>query len=190
MAKRKTTAKKSARKTTAKTARRAPAKKASRKAATPRNGTVNQLRTVTPYLAVNDAAGAIAWYKKAFGAKEIDRQPAPGNKLMHAHLKIGDSDVFLSDIFPGSDSVDPTKTGPSVNLHVWSRNVDKLWAGATANGAKVTMPIDDMFWGDRYGKLIDPYGHSWALSYRSKLSRAELEKKREEAMKSFGAPPQ
>jgi uncharacterized glyoxalase superfamily protein PhnB len=185
MATRKTNVKK----TVKKTARRAPAKKASR---APRNGTVNQLRTVTPYLAVNDATGAVAWYKKALGAKEIDRQPAPGpgNKLMHAHLKIGDSDLFLSDIFPGSDSVDPTKTGPSVNLHVWSKNVDKLWSSAIANGAKVTMPIDDMFWGDRYGKLIDPYGHSWALSYRSKLSKAELEKKREEAMKGFGMPAQ
>ncbi len=188
MAKRKTTAKKPA-KTTARRAKPA-AKKAARRS-TPRNEVANQLRTLTPYLAVNDAAGALDWYKKAFGAKEVSRQPAPGpgNKLMHAHLRIGDSNLFLSDIFPGSDAVDPAKAGASVNLHLWHKDVDKLWKGAIANGAKVTMPLDDMFWGDRYGKIVDPYGHSWALSYRSKLSKAELERKREEAMKSFGAAP-
>lgn len=170
-----------ARKTTGKST-----KKASRKAATPRNGTVNQLRTLTPYLAVNDAAGAIDWYKKAFSAKEIDRQPAPGNKLMHAHLKIGDSDLFLSDIFPDSDVVDPSRAGASVTIHVWTKNVEKFWQNAVANGAKVTMPIDDMFWGDRYGQVADPFGHRWSLSYKSKLPKAVLEAKRVEAMKQFG----
>lgn len=144
-------------------------------------------RTVTPYLSVGDAAGAIAWYKLAFGAKEVDRQPAPGGKVMHAHLRIGDSDVFLSDIFPGSDLNDPARVGASVSLHVWSRNVDKLWKGAVDNGAKVTMPLDDQFWGDRYGKLVDPHGHSWSLGWKSKLPKAELDRKREAAMQQFAA---
>ena len=178
--------KKAAKKGGAKKAARATGKKTARKAAAP--ATTPQPRTVTPYLAVNDAARALDWYKTVFGAKETNRQPGPGGKVMHAALRIGDSEVYLSDIFPGSDMQDATRTGPSVNLHVASRNIDKWWGNAVANGAKVTMPIEDMFWGDRYGRLVDPFGHSWALSWKSKLSKAELEKKREAAMAQMAAP--
>lgn len=143
-------------------------------------------QTLTPYLAVNDAAGAIEWYKKVFGAKEFSRQPSPDGKIMHAGLVIGDSQVLLSDIFPGSDLADPTRAGASVNLHVWSPKADKFWANATSNGAKVTMPLADQFWGDRYGKFVDPYGHNWAVSTKSKLSKAQLEKLRVEQMKQWG----
>ena len=112
---------------------------------------------------------------------------------MHAHLKVGDSELFHADMFPVSDMRDPARVGgTTVNLHVWSRNAQKMWDGAVANGAKVTMPMDDMFWGNRYGKFLDPYGHSWALAWRSKISKAELEMKREEELKQFasgGAPP-
>lgn len=143
--------------------------------------------TLAPYLAIRDAASAIEWYKKVFGAKETYRMPSPDGKIMHAHLRIGDSDLFLADLFPGSDLKDPTLAGPTVTLHLEHRNIDKYWANALAHGATVTMPLDDQFWGDRYGKLLDPYGHSWSLAWKSKLSKAELEQKREQAMKEFAA---
>jgi len=142
--------------------------------------------TVTPYLAVADAANAINWYKKAFGAKEIIRQLEPTGKIMHASLKIGGSVVMLSDIFPGSEMKDPRDSGPSVNLHIYSKDVDRIWKKAVEAGAKVTMPLEDQFWGDRYGKLADPYGHSWGFSWKATMTKAEMEKKREEAMKSMG----
>ena len=132
----------------------------------------------------------VLWYKRAFGAKETSRQEAGGGKLMHAELRIGDSTLYLSDIFPGADVKDPKTAGPSVTLHLWHRDVDRLWTNAVENGATVTMPLDDQFWGDRYGKLLDPYGHSWSLSHKSKLSKKELDRKREEAMRQFGAMAQ
>lgn len=144
--------------------------------------------TLAPYLAVRDATAAIAWYKKVFGAKEAYQMGAPGGgKVMHAHLRIGDSDLFLADIFPGSDLKDASVVGPSFSLHLEHRNIDKFWASAVENGATVVMPLDDQFWGDRYGKLLDPFGHCWSLAWKSKLSKAELEKKREQAMKEFAA---
>ena len=177
--------KKSAR-TAAKKSPRKAGKKAAKKAA--RAPAAPALRTLTPYLALRDAAAAIAWYKKVFGAKEIDRMPAPGGKLMHAQLRVGDSDLFLSDVFPGSDTQEPTALrGTSVTLHLWSRHVDKWWSAAVEGGAKVTMPLDDMFWGDRYGKIVDPFGHVWAISWKSKLPKAELERRREATMAQFAA---
>lgn len=166
-------------------------KSKSSKRAQPQNQSDVRPNTVTPYLAVGDAAGAIAWYKKALGAKEINRQLEPSGKIMHASLKIGGSVVMLSDIFPGSDMKDPRVSGTAVNLHIYSPDVDKIWKKAVANGAKVSMPLEDQFWGDRYGKLDDPYGHSWGFSWKAKMTAAEMEKKREEAMKSMagGAPP-
>jgi PhnB protein len=143
--------------------------------------------SVTPYLAVGDAAGAIEWYKKAFDAKEITRQLEPTGKIMHASVKIGQSFVMLSDIFPGSEMRDPRSSGPSVNLHIYSKNIDKIFGQAVQNGAKVTMPLEDQFWGERYGKLQDPYGHSWGFSWRAKMTAAEMEKKREEAMKQMAS---
>jgi uncharacterized glyoxalase superfamily protein PhnB len=142
---------------------------------------------VTPYLAVGDAAGAIDWYKKAFSAKELSRQLEPTGRVMHAAVKIGDSVVFLSDIFPGSEMKDPRDSGPSVNLHIYSKDVDRIWKKAVEAGAKVTMPLEDQFWGERYGKLADPFGHSWGFSWKAKMSKAQLDRKREEAMKSMGA---
>jgi uncharacterized glyoxalase superfamily protein PhnB len=177
MARTKRPAKKTAKTSARKTAPKRPAKAAA--AAPPRP------RTLTPYLAVSDAAAAIEWYKKAFGAKEVTRQPA-GDKIMHAALRIGDSDLYLADIFPGSDLADPSRVGASVNLHLELKDADKVWQTAVTNGAKVSMPLDDMFWGQRYGKLVDPFGHNWALSSKSKLSKAELEKKREQAMREMG----
>lgn len=166
-------------------ARKTPARKASSKK--PYSEAPQTLHTVTPYLSVQDAASAIAWYKKAFGAKETYRAPGPGGSIMHASLKLGDSEIYLSDIFPGSEMKRPSEAGPSVTLHVWSRHVDKLWKGAVDNGATVIMPLDDQFWGDRYGRLRDPFGHVWSVSWKSKLSAAALQRKQEEAMKAFAA---
>ena len=144
--------------------------------------------TVTPYLAVGDAIAAIDWYKKAFGARELSRMPAPGGKLMHAELMIGDSRVMLSDVFPGGDMKEPQSLGgTSTYLHIIQRNIDRLWQRAVAAGAHVTMPLADQFWGDRYGKLQDPYGHSWGLSYKAKMTKQQMEQKRQEAMAAFSA---
>jgi uncharacterized glyoxalase superfamily protein PhnB len=188
------------RKSRAKTRRPAARKTAARKATrrkTARRAAATTARpripyaTVTPYLAVSDAAAAIDWYKKAFGAKELSRMPAPSGKLMHAEIMIGDSRVMLSDVFPGSDVLEPRAVGgTTMNLHVHHRNVDKLWQQAVAAGARVVMPLDDQFWGDRYGKLTDPFGHSWALSYKAKMTKEEMARKQQEAMAAFAAGAQ
>jgi uncharacterized glyoxalase superfamily protein PhnB len=168
-----------ARKTTRKPARRAAA-------AAPRI----PYRTVTPYLALSDAGAAIDWYKKAFGARELSRMPGPGGKLMHAEIMIGDSRVMLSDVFPYSDSKDPkTLGGSSTYLHIVQRNIDRLWQRAVSAGARVTMPLENQFWGDRYGKLEDPFGHSWGLSYKAKMTKQEKEQKQREAMAAMGGMP-
>jgi uncharacterized glyoxalase superfamily protein PhnB len=142
--------------------------------------------TVTPYLAINGAAQAIDWYKKAFGAKELARREGPEGKLMHARLKIGDSIVMMSDVFPGASHRDPIELGAvSITLHIYSKNVDALWKRSVESGAKVNMQLDDMFWGERYGQLTDPFGHSWSLSMLIPMSRKEMEEKRKAAMKMF-----
>ena len=142
------------------------------------------MRTVTPYLFIAGAAEALEFYKKAFGAKEITRQPTPDGKLLHAMMRIGDSFVMLSDLFeepPASANSGPTMA----MLHVYTKDVDKLWNQALAAGAKVSTPLDDMFWGERYGQLVDPFGHRWTLSMRIPMSRAEREAKQKAAMAMF-----
>ncbi len=144
--------------------------------------------SVTPYLAINGAAQAIEFYKKAFGAKEFERerQATPDGRLIHGRIKIGDSIVMMSDVFPGSNLKDPMAAGTStVTLHIYSRNVDKLWEQATGAGAKVTMPLDNQFWGERYGQLEDPFGHHWSVSQRVKMSPKEMKEKQEQAMAMF-----
>lgn len=135
-------------------------------------------RTVTPYLAVNGGTEALEFYKKAFGAKELTKQTTPDGKVVHARIKIGDSIVMLSDQFgTPAASADPT-TGSIVTLHVYSKDVDKLWEQATAAGAKVLMPIDNQYWGERYGQLVDPFGHRWSLSMQVKMSKEERRPRR------------
>ena len=142
--------------------------------------------SVTPYLAIKGAAQAIEWYKKAFGAKEIARQEGPEGKLLHARVRIGNSIVMMSDVFPGASHRDPIELGAvSVTLHIYSKNVDALWKRAVEAGAKVNMELDDMFWGERYGQLTDPFGHSWSLSMQIPMSRKEMEDRRMAAMKMF-----
>lgn len=164
--------------------------KSQKKAAKPRRfePVPKEFHTVTPYLAIKGASHAIEWYKRAFGAKEFEseRQATPDGNVIHARIKIGDSIVMMSDVFPSSRHKDPLQLGASsVTLHIYTKDVDPLWKQAVDAGARVDMPLDNMFWGERYGQLTDPYGHSWSLSMRIQMSPQEIEQKRQEAMKMF-----
>jgi PhnB protein len=123
-------------------------------------------RTVTPYLTVNDGAGALAFYARAFGARETMRMPAPDGKLGHAEFRIGDSIVMLSDEFAGmSTQKAPTSLGGTTgSLLLYVPNVDAAFKRAVDAGCTSLMEPTDMFWGDRFGKLQDPYGNQWALA--------------------------
>jgi PhnB protein len=149
-------------------------------------------RTITPYLVIDGAARAIDFYKKAFGAKEINRESLPDGKLMHATIQIGDSMIMMSDEFPGGDTQAPTSAAATtVNIHINTKDVDGLWNQAVNAGAQPTMPLDNQFWGERYGKLQDPFGHVWSLSQVVKMSEEEKAAKRQAAFAMFekGAHP-
>jgi PhnB protein len=121
--------------------------------------------TLTPYLAVDDAAKAIDFYKQAFGAKERMRMEAPGGKIGHVELEIGDSLVMLSDPFPQS-TVRPPKEldGTSASVFMYVEDVDAVVEQAADAGATVTMEVADQFWGDRFGTVSDPFGHVWSIA--------------------------
>ena len=120
--------------------------------------------TITPALTCRDAGSAIEFYKKALGATEIARMAGPNGKVMHAELKIGDSIVFLGDEFPGMSAAPPPTTTPSLYLYLYVEDVDSVFKRAVSAGCRVDMPVETMFWGDRYGKLTDPYGHHWGIA--------------------------
>jgi PhnB protein len=122
--------------------------------------------TLTPHLVVKDASNAIEFYKKAFGAKEIRRVPGPdGKSLIHAELQVGDSRLLLVDEFPEMNCRGPKSVGGTpVTIHMFVADVDAAFEKAVKAGAEVTMPLADMFWGDRYGILTDPFGHSWSIA--------------------------
>lgn len=121
--------------------------------------------TITPSLVINDASKAIEFYKNAFDAIEIYRFPTPDGKILHAMIQIGDSFVMVSDEFPTMGLKSPlTIGGTSVTLHLYVENADKIFKQAIDAGAIVTMPLMDAFWGDRYGIVVDPYGHSWGIA--------------------------
>jgi uncharacterized glyoxalase superfamily protein PhnB len=140
--------------------------------------------TVTPFMTVRDAASAIEFYKKAFGATERGVMKDPTGKVMHAELKIGDSIVMMSDEFPDYGALSPQSVGgSSMGLHIYVDNVDAAFDRAVKAGAQVEMPVIDQFWGDRYGKLKDPYGHKWSIATHTKdLSREEMKQGMEDAM--------
>jgi PhnB protein len=145
--------------------------------------------TVTPSIVVNNAREAIDFYKKAFGAQELSRMLTPDNKtVVHAELKIGDSIIFLSDEFPNSPVKAPTTLdGSTVALNIYVEDVDRSFKKALDAGGKEEMPVTDMFWGDRYGKLADPFGHSWGiLTHKEDLTPQEIE----ENFKTFWAQMQ
>ncbi len=123
------------------------------------------MHTVTPHLICAGAAEAIEFYKKAFGAVEVSRLPGPQGKLMHAALRIGDSAIMLADEFPEFGGFGPKSLkGSPVVIHLYVENADEFAARAAAAGAKITMPVADMFWGDRYGQFEDPFGHRWSVA--------------------------
>ena len=121
--------------------------------------------TATPYLTVNDAAGAIDFYKRAFGAKERMRMDAPVGKIGHAEVQIGDAIVMLCDEMPMSNSKSPKTLGGTASaVFLYVDDVDAVYKQAVSAGATGTGEPTDMFWGDRFGHVLDPYGHSWALA--------------------------
>lgn len=123
------------------------------------------MHTVTPHLICAGAAQALEFYVRAFGAVEVSRLPDPQGRLMHASLRIGDSTVMLVDEFPEWGSFGPKSLGGTpVTVHVYVDDADAFVERAVGAGAKVTMPLEDMFWGDRYGVLEDPFGHKWSIA--------------------------
>jgi PhnB protein len=140
--------------------------------------------TLTPFLTVRDAVKAIEFYKQAFGAEERGIMKGPDGKVMHAELKIGDSIIMLSDEFPAFNCLSPQAIGgSSIGLHIYLDGVDAAFDRAVKAGAEVEMPVMDQFWGDRYGKLKDPFGHKWSIATHTKdLSMDEMKKGMDEAM--------
>lgn len=136
---------------------------------------------VTPYLSVRDAASAIEFYKKGFGATELMRLPGPDGKIGHAEVKIGNAIVMLADEYPDAGHLSPqTLGGSTVKLHMYVEDVDAFFETAVAAGAKVLMPIADQFYGDRSGRLEDPFGHVWLVStHIEDVSPEEMQKRME-----------
>ncbi len=144
--------------------------------------------SVTPYLTSSDASRAIEFYKQAFGAQEVSRMPTPNGKIGHAELKIGDSMIMISDDMRGASASSPqSQAGPSVGIFLYIDDIDSVFNRAVGAGAKAEMPPQDMFWGDRYGKLTDPFGVQWALATHTEdIQAQEMEKRAREAMAKMG----
>ena len=142
--------------------------------------------TLTPHLVIKDAGKAMDFYKAAFGAEEMMRMPTQDGRLMHGAMKIGDSMIMLADEFPEWDACSKsplTLGGTPVTLHLQVADVDALTKRAIAAGATVKMPVQDMFWGDRYGVVTDPFGHSWSIATTIKeMSPQEMQAAAQQAM--------
>jgi len=140
--------------------------------------------SISPNLVVNDADGAINFYKRAFGAEELFRMNSSDGKVVHAELKIGDSMLMLSDEMPGGKCRGPLSLGGSpVNIFLYVEDVDRVFKQAVDAGAKVEMPLADMFWGDRWGSLSVPFGHSWSLAtHKEDVQPEELHRRGKEEM--------
>ena len=137
--------------------------------------------TLTPHLMIREAAKAIEFYKKAFGAKEVYRMPGPegSESVLHAELLIGSSKLLLADDCPEMGRKSPTALGGSpVMIHIYVEDADSFFKKAVEAGATVTMPLENMFWGDRYGTLQDPFGHHWGVgTHLEDVSPAEMQKR-------------
>jgi PhnB protein len=146
-------------------------------------------RTITPYLALDDAAAAIEYYKSVFGAKERVRMDAPGGKIGHAELEIGDSLVMLSDSFPQSTTKPPKELdGTSASVFMYVEDVDAVVKKAADAGATIAMEPADQFWGDRFGSIVDPFGHSWGIAtHVEDVPEEEMAKRAEEAMAAMAS---
>ena len=144
------------------------------------------MHSVTPHLVCAGAAQAIEFYKKAFGAVEEARLPGPDGKLMHAMIRIGNSAIMLADEMPEWGSLGPKALkGSPVTIHLYVDDADAFAKRAAAAGAKITMPVADQFWGDRYGKLEDPFGHHWSVGTHVRdVSPDEMQKAMQEMAKA------
>ncbi|WAK00260.1 VOC family protein [Methylobacter sp. YRD-M1] len=143
------------------------------------------MHTVTPHLVCAGAADAIEFYKKAFNAVEMMRLPGPQGKLIHAGIRIGDSAIFLTEERPEWGSFDPKSLkGSPITIHLQVEDVDELFEQAVRAGANIRMPVQEMFWGDRYGYLEDPFGHHWAIA--THVRDVSLEELQEAALKVCG----
>ena len=147
------------------------------------NAVPTGMRTVTPHLVCANANDAIEFYKKAFGAVELSRLPGPDGKLAHGSFRIGDSVIMINEERQDWGSFGPKALkGSPVVIHLYVEDVDAVFGQAVRAGAKATMPLTDMFWGDRYGKLEDPFGHLWSIATHTRdVSPEEMR----EAMKTM-----
>ena len=144
--------------------------------------------TVTPYLAVDDAAAAIEYYTKVFGAKESVRMDGPDGGIAHAELDIGDSKIMLSDPLPQASTKTPKELGgTSASIFIYVEDVDAIVKKAVDAGATVTMEVQDQFWGDRYGSIMDPFGHAWSIAtHIEDVPPEEIEERAKAAMAQMG----
>jgi PhnB protein len=144
--------------------------------------------SVTPYLAVHDAAAALEFYRQAFGARERMRMPAPGGKVGHAEIEIGGSCIMLADEYPDIGFRSPSAIGGTpVNLHLYVEDVDSVMAQAVAAGAEERRPVKDQFYGDRTGTVEDPFGHVWHIAtHKEAVSPDELKRRANQAMQGGG----
>jgi PhnB protein len=142
------------------------------------------MHTVTPHLIVKGAGEALEFYKTALGAEEVLRMPGPDGRVMHAEFKIGDSLVFMCEEYPDMGCKSPLALGGSpVTLNLAVADCDAAFNRAVGAGATVRMPPADMFWGDRFGKLTDPFGHAWGLAtHKEDVSPEEMKKRAQAAM--------
>jgi PhnB protein len=142
--------------------------------------------TVTPYLSVRNAAQALDFYKRAFGAEEVMRMNNPQGAVSHAEIKIGDSIVMIAEEASSSGLRSPQSLGSStVSIFLYLNDVDTTFKQAISAGAKEQQPLSNMFWGDRYGRLTDPFGHSWSLAtHVEDVAPEEMQKRAQEAMKA------
>lgn len=142
--------------------------------------------SISPSLTCRDAARAIDFYKKVFGASEIMRMAGPGGKVGHAELRIGDSVIFVSDPFPGMSAASESGGAPVIYLFLYTEDVDSVFNRAVQAGCRVDMPLADMFWGDRFGKITDPFGHQWGLAtHVEDVAPEEMKRRSEEWTKKM-----
>ncbi len=157
-------ARKAAARTKAPPAKSAPKRKAAPQSPSKPKPIPDNRRAATPYLAVRDCAAALDFYGRAFNALELMRMPH-GDKIGHAEFKIGDASIMISDEYPDMDVLSPHALGGSpVTIHLYVQDVDTLFAQAVAAGARVLRPVANQFYGDRAGRLVDPFGHVWFLA--------------------------
>jgi PhnB protein len=147
--------------------------------------------TLTPHLIVRDAARAITFYEKAFGAQLLGKMLTPDGKVMHAAMKVGDSMLMLNDEFPEWGALSPVSSGGSgVTLHMYLEDVDAAFQKAVSAGAEVKMPLMDQFWGDRYGIVADPFGHKWSLATHIRdVSQEDMAQAQAKAMSEMSEMP-